>query len=125
LSVFDSLGADLRDSRSQFESWLDHAGGPYFVMENDGIPVGCGGYSLSDDGSCATLRWGMVDRGAQKNGLGRFLLMFRMREISRHGTVGAVLAHPPAASAGFYAKEGFRVNNGAPLEMIRKLTVCP
>src|ERR1022692_48598 len=136
LDVFDSLTPALLDSTARpiFESWLDKAADRYFVMEHEESIVGCGGYSFSPDQSIATLRWGMVRRSSQKMGLGRFLLMYRIREIGRAGTAGIVLAHPPRPSAVFYEKQGFRVNGTetegcAPrfdcVEMIKKLTVCP
>ena len=65
---------------------------------------------------------------------GRFLLMYRIREIGKAGTVGLVFAHSPRPSVDFFEKQGFRVNGiekdaCAPgvdrVELIRKLTVCP
>jgi GNAT superfamily N-acetyltransferase len=136
LRVFGSLTPAQLNAAALplFEGWLDRADGPYFVMEHEESVVGCGGYSLSPDQSIATLRWGMVLHSSQKMGLGRFLLMYRIREIGRKGTVGTVLAHSPRPSAGFFEKQGFRVNGigkdaYAPgmdqIELIKKLTVCP
>jgi GNAT superfamily N-acetyltransferase len=136
LEVFDSLTPELLDScaRPLFESWLDQAAGPYFVMEHEESVVGCGGYALSPDQSTATLCWGMVRRSSQKVGLGRFLLMYRIREIGKEGKVGVVVAHSPRPSVGFFLKQGFRVNGteneahgqGIELiELVKKLTVCP
>jgi N-acetylglutamate synthase-like GNAT family acetyltransferase len=96
-------------------------------MEHEGSIVGCGGYSLSPDGTVATLRWGMVRRDAQRMGLGRFLLLYRIREIGKVGTVGIVIAHVPKPSAGFFEKQGFRVNaidEDGRIEFLKKLTVC-
>ncbi len=135
LSVFDSLTPALLDStaRPLFESWLDRTDGKYFVMEHEETVVGCGGYSLSPDQSAATLRWGMIRNNVQKMGLGRFLLMYRIREIGKAGTVGVVFAHSPQPSAGFFEKQGFRVTGIAPdaypsgvvgVELVKKLTVC-
>jgi N-acetylglutamate synthase-like GNAT family acetyltransferase len=129
LAVFDSLTPALLDPATlpAFEAWLENAGGPYFVMEHDESLVGCGGYSFSPDGTAATLQWGMVHRDSQKMGLGRFLLLYRIREIGKAGTAGLVFAHPPRASAGFFEKQGFRVNGieKDAVELIKKLTVCP
>jgi [ribosomal protein S18]-alanine N-acetyltransferase len=135
LSVLDSLTPTLLDStaRPLFESWLDRNDGQYFVMEHNGTVVGCGGYSLSLDQSTATLRWGMIGNSSQKMGLGRFLLMYRIREIGKTGTVGVVVAHSPRQSAGFFEKQGFRMNGIASdayspgvagVELFKKLTVC-
>jgi GNAT superfamily N-acetyltransferase len=136
LDVFDSLTPTLLDSagRPLFESWLDEAAGSYFVMASGESIVGCGGYSFSPDQSTAILRWGMVRRNFQKMGLGRFLLMYRIREIGRSGSAGMVLAQVPRPSAGFYVKQGFRVGGAEKqgcaagfdcVELIKKLTVCP
>jgi N-acetylglutamate synthase-like GNAT family acetyltransferase len=135
LSVFDSLTPALLDhtARPLFESWLDRPASQYFVMEHEETVVGCGGYSLSQDKSTATLRWGMIRHSAQKMGLGRFLLMYRIREIGRAGTVGVVFAHSPRPSAGFFEKQGFHVNGIATdadspgvggVELVKKLAVC-
>ena len=134
LGVFDSLTPELLDSsaRPSFESWLDRAAGTYFVLEHEESVVGCGGYALSADQSTATLCWGMVRRSSQKMGLGRFLLMYRIREIGKEGSVGVVFAHSPRPSVGFFLKQGFRVNaredeaheTGIELiELVKKLTV--
>jgi N-acetylglutamate synthase-like GNAT family acetyltransferase len=126
LDVFRSLTPALLEPSALpiFESWLDSAAGPYFVMEQEDSVVGCGGYSLSPDRTIATLQWGMVRNSSQRMGLGRFLLMYRIREIGKEGTVGIVLAHPPKPSAGFFQKQGFRAD-GSDGALIRKLTVCP
>jgi hypothetical protein len=135
LSVYDSLTPSFLDStaRPVFEAWLDRHDGRYFVMEHEGTVVGCGGYSLSSDQSTANLHWGMIRNSAQKMGLGRFLLMYRIREIGKAGTVGVVFAHSPRPSAGFFEKQGFRRNGVATdacspgvakVELIKKLTVC-
>jgi GNAT superfamily N-acetyltransferase len=135
LGVFNSLTPALLDSCAlpPFEAWLDHAASPYFVMEHEETIVGCGGYSLSPDKNAATLRWGMVRSSFQRMGFGRFLLLYRVREIGREGTVGVVLAHSPRPSVGFFEKQGFRANGVRTdactpgvnaVELIKNLTVC-
>jgi GNAT superfamily N-acetyltransferase len=90
-------------------------------MEHEDTIVGCGGYSLSADRSAAELQWGMVHAAFQRNGFGRFLLMYRIREIGRAGSVSMVAVRPPQHAIGFFEKQGFRANGP---ELIRKLTVC-
>ena len=135
VSVFDSLTPDLLDGAclASFKSWLDNPAGPYFVMEHDQSVVGCGGYEIAADGTTARLSWGMVHRKHQRMGLGRFLLMYRIREIGRAGNATLAVADSPRPSAGFFEKQGFRisriVNDGyAPgfdrVELTRKLIVC-
>lgn len=135
LAVFDSLKPALIDSdaRPDFEQWLDKPAGAYFVLEHEGSIVGCGGYLLSGGRTGAMLRWGMIRADSRKMGLGRYLLMYRIREIGKEGTVNTVLADVPRPSAAFYERQGFRVDAvpiGSPLpgrdwqRLIKKLTVC-
>jgi N-acetylglutamate synthase-like GNAT family acetyltransferase len=127
LAVFDSLTPDLIDidSRADFEAWLGE-GDPCFVMEHEGSIAGCGGFSVSDDRTAATLQWGMVRRDVQRQGLGRFLLMYRIREIGMAGNVGLVKVQAPHPSAAFFVKQGFRLSQTRSdrVELIKKLTVC-
>jgi GNAT superfamily N-acetyltransferase len=129
IEVFNSLTPTQlnRAALPELESWLDQPAGPFFVMEHDEAITGCGGYSFSPDQTSATLQWGMVHRRSQRMGLGRYLLLYRIREIGRRGTAGIVLARSPQASASFYEKQGFRVNRIEidRVELIMKLTVCP
>ena len=105
---------------SDFGQFL-RAPGSYFVMENDDRIVGCGGFSL-DSPTSATLRWGMVHPDFRRMGLGRFLLMYRMKEIGRAGVVATVAVCPPPEFAAFYEREGFRPAGGL---LVKKLAVCP
>ena len=104
------------------------------MLEHEESVVGCGGYALPPDQSTDTLCWGMVRRDSQKMGLGRFLLMYRIREIGKDRSVGVVFAHSPRPSVGFFLKQGFRVNGTEDgthrtgielIELVKKLTVCP
>ncbi len=126
LGIFDSLApaSPDRPAREEFETWLRQPEGPYFVMDHEGSVVGCGGYELSPDRTTATLRWGMIGGSFQRMGLGRFLLMYRIREIGKVGTVGLVLARCPPLVRGFFEKQGFRPNGFDATEMVKKLTVC-
>ncbi len=114
LAVCDSIGGD----HGAFAKALGEI--RFFVAEHDGAIIGCGGFAI--DGATARLLHGMVHRDWQRQGLGRFLLFYRLREISKAAEVAFVTAAPPEDAAGFYEKQGFRRENGV---MIKKLTVCP
>ena len=125
LDVFDSLGG--ADGRADFELYLGSPAGPYFVMEHEDRVAGCGGFAMAADGQSARLRWGMIRRDLQRMGLGRFLLLYRMREIGRAGNAAFVAAETPADAAGFYEAQGFRRGpaGAGRVELVRKLAVCP
>jgi N-acetylglutamate synthase-like GNAT family acetyltransferase len=123
LSIFDSNRAA---GRAGFEKFLEAPEGPYFVMEHDGGIVGCGGYTVDAESRLATLVWGMIRRDSHGQGLGRFLLMFRLREIGKLGGIERVRLETSQPAAKFFEGQGFKivgpVNEG--VEMVKKLTVC-
>jgi N-acetylglutamate synthase-like GNAT family acetyltransferase len=125
LKIFDSQALPL-ETRTQFERFLEQPEGTYLVMEHDGALVGCGGFELAPEHRLATLVWGMVRRDCQKQGLGRFLLMYRLREIGKSAGIDRVRIETPQPSAAFFEGQGFKVagsKNGR-VEMLKKLTVC-
>jgi N-acetylglutamate synthase-like GNAT family acetyltransferase len=135
LEVFDSNTPSFFASaeRAEFESFLDQPDCAYFVMKHNGEIVGCGGYAILVEQKLAVLTWGMVRRDLQKQGLGRFLLMFRLREISKHGDVQSVRLHTSQNTAPFFEKQGFKVLSVVQdgyaaglhrVEMVKKMAVC-
>ena len=136
LTVFDSNMPDFFKSheRRDFEEFLSSPNCRYFVMEQDSVIAGCGGYFITENRALARLVWGMVHRDWQRKGLGRFLLLFRLREITKAGGVELVRLDTSPLSTPFFERQGFKVmrvakDGYAPgldrVEMLMKLTVCP
>jgi hypothetical protein len=69
----------------------------------------------------------MIRNDSRKLGLGRFLQLYRIREIGRAGQVEIVRVEASPPSAPFFEKQGFRVQGAANsrVELLKKLTVCP
>jgi N-acetylglutamate synthase-like GNAT family acetyltransferase len=128
LQVFDSnVPAFLNAaSRVDFETFLDHPPGPYFVMEHDGRVLGCGGYKVTPESGHGELVWGMIRNDAQRLGLGRLLLMFRLREVGKVGGIHSVRAETSRQAARFFEGQGFKMAGAVEnrVEMVKKLTVC-
>lgn len=126
LEIFDSNAPEFlpTEMREDLAAFLDTHAGTFFVAEHDGAIVGCGGYTLA--AGSASLHWGMVRRPWQRQGLGRFLLFYRMREIGKAGAVEHVKLSTPPAAAAFFATQGFREagSDGAWLVMVKRLAVC-
>jgi ribosomal protein S18 acetylase RimI-like enzyme len=136
LAVFDSNTPWFFDpsERRKFETFLDAPFCSYFVMEHDGAVVGCGGYAIEENSLLASLVWGMVRNDLHKRGLGRFLVMFRLREITKTSGAQMVRLGTSQRTARFFEKQGFKVagieKNGYAsgidrVEMRMKLSVCP
>lgn len=130
LAVFDSNTPQFFHSteRESFAQFLQNPNCTYLVMEHEDAIVGCGGFYLDPSKTQARLCWGMTHKSAQRQGLGRFLLLYRIREIGKAGGVERVSLQTSAAAANFYEKQGFkRTQPTHPhlIDMVMKLTVCP
>ncbi len=128
LVIFDSnLPAFFAaDERALFATFLENPG-PYYVMEHNGAIVACGGFRIF--GNTARLTWGMIRHDLHRHGLGRFLLLFRLREMTRHHPdVEMVSLETSPLAAPFYQSQGFRVTRHTDagfVELTKRLTVCP
>lgn len=122
LEIFDSNTPGLTE-RDQFVQFLDDPGS-FFVAEHNGQIVGCGGYAIQ--GGAARLHWGLVHRAFQRQGLGRFLLFYRLREITRNAAVQMVGLTAPRPAVPFFLSQGFResVGDEQSAEMVKRLVVC-
>jgi N-acetylglutamate synthase-like GNAT family acetyltransferase len=136
LRLFDSNTPRFFDSgdRRKFEEFLNEQHRSYFAMEHDGAIIGCGGFAIEPDKTAARLVWGMVRADSHKLGLGRYLLLFRLREITKVGGIERVHLDTSQHSAPFYEKQGFKVSRTVKdgygpgldrVEMVMKLVVCP
>jgi N-acetylglutamate synthase-like GNAT family acetyltransferase len=96
----------IAEDHDSLDEFLSHPPGPYFVGEEQGRIVACGGWAL-DNEEVAALTWGMVRRGLHRRGLGRLLLRFRLDEIRKYSRAGMARLHTVQLVQGFFAKEGF------------------
>jgi GNAT superfamily N-acetyltransferase len=120
LAVFDSNAP--AGGREEFERFLEE-GLDCTVLEHEGSIVGCGGFVI--EGETARLVHGMIRRDMQRLGLGRFLLMYRLRQIAKAASpVKFVRVTVDAKWARFYEKQGFKPGPGGG-DLMMKLTVCP
>ena len=112
--------------RPGFEWFLDALSCPYFVMEHDGAIVACGGYQMEVQEKQARLVWGMVGPQWRKMGLGRLLLMYRLREIGKVDGIERVVVETTPEAAPFFEKQGFKVIQVLEdrVEMVKRLIVC-
>jgi predicted GNAT family N-acyltransferase len=71
----------------------------------------------------------MVRSDSHRLGLGRYLVLFRLREITKVGGIRTVCLDAPQHSAQFYERQGFKAAGVAAgldrVEMMMKLVVCP
>lgn len=134
LELFDSNtpASFTAAERPDYAAFLDAMPCPYFVLEHDGRIVGAGGYAIQ--GAEGRLVWGMIGKPWQRQGLGRFLVMYRLREIGKAGDTATVGIDTSQHTAPFFAKLGFKTLRVDPdfyapgldrVAMVKKMTVCP
>ena len=86
VDIFKSNCPEYLDPRefAQFESFLDSdVLENYFVIEDHGEIVGCGGFDIYQKKNEGRLTWGLVHKNYHKKGYGKALFEFRFREIRK------------------------------------------
>lgn len=78
----------------------------HFVVEDDGVIIGCGGYNISPDGSNGVLSWDIFHPAAQGKGTGSALAKFRIERMKQAG-VPNIGVRTSQHACKFYEKMGF------------------
>ncbi len=110
LALFESNTPDFftLQERADFANYLRTMSDPYFVVEDEGQVVACGGVFVRHDRQTAGLAWGMVGRTEHRRGYGRALLNARLDWLRQHAPeVGEVILDTSQHSAPFFAHLGF------------------
>ena len=100
-----SFGVEEADEFQQFLETLPCA---YFVItQNGGEVVACGGHGYHGKKQAVVLAWGMVRADLHKHGLGKFLLLERLKLIYKDFAETRVQIDTSQHSQGFFKKFGF------------------
>jgi len=67
-----------------FKNYLLKKNKTYFVLFNGFNLVACGGYGINDSQTKADLSWGLVHRKHHSQGIGSYLLRFRIENIKKN-----------------------------------------
>lgn len=100
--------------RSDFESFIDSSGCPYFVVGRFDEIVGCGGYGIRDGSDVADLCWGMIASNYHGHRLGEYLLLARLNELVAREDMRKVHLATSQHTDGFFQKYGFTVRAREP-----------
>ncbi len=93
--------------QAEFDQFLDEPECTYFVVVDAGQVIGCGGYYIDTIQQISALCWGMVANEQQHRGVGRYLLLQRLKAIAQNEAVEAVLIDTSQHTAPFFEKFGF------------------
>ncbi|MFA4228566.1 GNAT family N-acetyltransferase [Xanthomonas perforans] len=104
------------EERPDFVRFLTHhaAAWHYRAIERAGEVIACAGYSISTDGTTASLCWGMVHSQLHRQGLGTMLLLARLEDLRLRPDIEQVVLNTSQHTQSFYARFGFVVKQVVP-----------
>lgn len=89
--------------------YLDNHADNYYVIEDDNVVVGCGGFNLSEDGETGKISWDIFDPQSQGKGYGSALTKFRIQRIKEIEGVKIVSVRTSQLVYPFYEKFGLEL----------------
>lgn len=93
-----------------FEDFLDQdIDDNYYVVEENGHMIACGGIFLDKKSDEAGLSWGMVHANHHKRGIGKFLTEYRIDLLKKVYPSKNYKVDTSQHTAPFYEKRGFEI----------------
>lgn len=93
--------ADLAD-------YLDHEREDYYILESNGLVIGCGGINYADKGSTGKISWDILHPAYQGQSMGSRLLTYRIERLHNNKNIKKISVRTSQLAFGFYEKHGFR-----------------
>lgn len=93
---------DLKD-------YLDNHADNYYVVDIDGVIVGCGGFNLTDDRETGKISWDIIHPKSQGQGVGRELTLFRIQKMKEIESIKTISVRTSQLAYKFYAKFGLEL----------------
>jgi N-acetylglutamate synthase-like GNAT family acetyltransferase len=95
----------------QFVRYLQFERENYFVVEENGRVIACGGLNRSEEPSVIKIAWDIVHPEKRGSGIGTELIKFRMTKAREINGVKTVCVRTSQRTVGFYDKMGFETKN--------------
>tara|TARA_B100000003_G_C10888356_1_gene354141 strand:- start:537 stop:1010 length:474 start_codon:yes stop_codon:yes gene_type:complete len=92
-----------------FKNYLLKKNKTYFVLFNGFNLVACGGYGINDSQTKADLSWGLVHRKNHSQGIGSYLLRFRIENIKKKYPSVNIHLDTSQHTYKFFERFGFKV----------------
>ena len=92
-----------------FKNYLFKKNKTYFVLFNGFNLVACGGYGINDSQTKADLSWGLVHRKHHSQGIGSYLLRFRIENIKKKYPSVNIHLDTSQHTYKFFERFGFKV----------------
>lgn len=81
----------------------------YYVVEDAGTLLGCGGINFSKDGQTGMLSWDFFHPGHQGKGLGTKLTQYRIARLKANEKIRRISVRTSQLAYKFYEKQGFEL----------------
>lgn len=96
-----------REEEQDFIKYLSEKLDLYFVAEENGAIIGCGGINRYDDGKTAFISWDIIHPAHQGKGVGAKLTKYRIDVIKKREDVDKIIVRTSQHAFKFYEKMGF------------------
>lgn len=94
---------------NDFSTYLDDELETYFVVEDEGEIIGCGGINYFPDEHTARISWDMIHPESQGRGVGKKLTLHRIEEIKKQKDIRTIVVRTTQLVYPFYEKAGFKL----------------
>ena len=95
------------DEEAHYIEYLRLDSDHYYVMEIDGVVVGCGGINYFPNEQVARISWDIVHPDHQGKGIGKQLILFRIARIKKNPEIKIIRVRTSQVVYKFYEKMGF------------------
>lgn len=98
-----------KSEEALFSNYLDCEREDYFVVEQSGSIIGCGGLNYEYDKKEAVLSWGMIHPTYQGWGIGTQLTEHRIKYLKNAEGIDKLVVRTSQHTHKFYEKMGFKL----------------
>ncbi|HRW98280.1 MAG TPA: GNAT family N-acetyltransferase [Cyclobacteriaceae bacterium] len=102
------------DEEADLLDYLHKHGDTYFVMEDGGQIIGCGGYHLNALKTFGRISWDFFSPDQQGKGLGKQMVQHCLDSLREIQTLKLITVWTSQLAFSFYAKFGFRQQDVIP-----------
>ena len=96
--------------KEDYIEYLDEKLDQYFVVEEEGEIIGCGGLNFMKDGRTARISWDMIHPEHQGKGIGKKLTQHRIQEAQKKMGLETIVVRTSQLAYLFYEKNGFTLD---------------
>lgn len=93
----------------EFIEYLDRLLEDYFVVEENGIVIGCGGINYFAEDNVARISWDMIHPDFHGKGIGKKLTLHRINKIKENPNINLIVVRTSQLAYQFYGKMGFEL----------------